>query len=103
MRAALPHLERFSADSLFERELEYLMGDMNSHPLHMTKYLLAITLNALVRANQRNLFEMWIEDLAQCWQVKPEVCQSLLRINNPGLETESDRIAVSTIFLKDHL
>lgn len=41
------------SDAQFEAELDYVMADMNSHPLHMFKYLKAILLNLCKRLATR--------------------------------------------------
>lgn len=81
-------------DRQFASEFDYLMADMNSHPLHLWKYLKAILMNAyLRRGNSR--YDDFIRDLVQYWRWPKEVCDAAVRINHPGVEQESDRLLVS--------
>lgn len=78
----------------FLPRLEYLMSDMNSHPMHLFKYLKAILQDLSgfdLQSTFRRLIESWPQD----------VRESAERINIPGLETAHDRLVVTEHFIRD--
>lgn len=98
LKAKMSYFDRWIDDPLFMKDLHYLMSDMNSHPVHLFKYLKAIVLTAELRRQREaneELDAFWLEVL-QSWPV--EHLESALRINRPEIETESDRIAIARHF-----
>jgi hypothetical protein len=96
----LKHMDRWHADARFLRDLHYLQSDMNSHPVHLIKYLKAIVLNAEIRRTgdaQPQLNEFWRE-LFALWQMPAPVVGSALRLNHPGIESTEDQIQVRDFF-----
>jgi hypothetical protein len=100
LRAALEGglFSSLTHDAQFSTELEYLMADMNSHPLHLWKYLKAIIMNAHLRRGHSNHRE-FIEKLVGFWNWSDDLRESAKRINFPGFEEEADRLRVSDYFL----
>lgn len=94
LRKALDH---GLLQDLLGPQLDYLMADMNSHPVHMLKYLKAIALNGLGGTDRQLAF--WSQALFEFWQLPPSVHQAALRINYPQLETLEDRYQVAEFFL----
>ena len=99
LRQALPRFEIFEGDAELEGGLHYMMGDMNSHPLHLTKYMKAIALNAFERAGRRSDYTAWCTELCDLWGMPRGLSAAFLRINDPDHETETDRQTVSRFFL----
>lgn len=95
LRDILPRLEPLM-DAQFSGELDYLMADMNSHPVHLLKYLKAIVLNACQRRGTD--YEEFCMSLFDAWGMPPEVREAAVRINSPGLETPADQITVAGFF-----
>lgn len=81
----------------FRSELEYLMSDMNSHPLHLLKYLKAILLDALPEKRVAEL-DRFCDELFDIWKLPPTVCEAARRINYPALENNEARLRVSDFF-----
>lgn len=94
-------LKEFEGDPVFVTALEYLMADMNSHPVHMLKYLKAILLEALQRSDRDHdsLLRMKCRRIFALWDLPPAVTESAMRINHPGEETGHDRVNVSQYFV----
>lgn len=94
----MSYFDRWTSDPLFLKDLHYLMSDMNSHPVHLFKYLKAIVLSAALRKQRDpnpDLESFWLEVL-NSWPL--EQLEPALRINHPAIETESDRIAIARYF-----
>ncbi len=111
LRGSLTELYRWSGDPLFEKDLNYLKSDMNSHPVHLFKFLKAIVLTAELRlqdgkgsgqsgADNGIIDRLWHQILDR-WRVPEATKQAALRINRPGLETAADQAAVHHFF-KNH-
>jgi hypothetical protein len=100
LKAILPRMQKWLVDPLFEKDLNYLMSDMNSHPVHLFKYLKAIVLTAELRRGNEDhagLDAFWIEVLAE-WRTPEDIREAALRINRPGLETGADQNLVHEFF-----
>jgi hypothetical protein len=91
----------FENDTLFAKALDYLMADMNSHPVHMLKYLKAILLEALQRSGRDHdtLLRTKCRRIFALWNLPPAVTDSAMRINHPLEETGHDRVNVSQFFV----
>lgn len=88
------------AEAKFEADFHYLMSDMNSHPLHLWKYLKAIVLSACERLGLPQGATLQIhEQILNLWQSPKEVRDAALRINYPELESDQDRWILSQYFL----
>lgn len=85
-------------DPQFSAEFDYLMADMNSHPVHLWKYLKAIVLNASTRLGGISEKEFHTH-LITFWHWPHDVRDAALRINYPQLETEADRQKISAHFM----
>jgi len=100
LQQTLPLFARWQTDEQFTKDLDYLKSDMNSHPVHLIKYLKAIVLSAEMRQTGSRWPELngfWSELFSE-WQMQTEVRESALRINQPESEQESDLIAVARFF-----
>jgi hypothetical protein len=98
LKGILPRFDHLQSDPLFVKDLDYLKSDMNSHPLHLFKYLKAIVLSAYLRKSRSataDMNEFWMEVLED-WPRK--TLAAALRINHPGLERPEDTGHVSGIF-----
>ncbi len=93
--------DRFKKDSQFQTELDYLMSDMNSHPVHLLKYLKAIVLTAFKRTtlNVDAEFDDWSVRLFSLWNLDQDVRAAAFRINFPDRETEADRRLIAEAYL----
>lgn len=83
----------------FTRDLAYLISDMNSHPVHLFKYLKAIVLEACKRNPELN-YDVLINDLGDLWHLQPSVRTCALRINSPGHETPEDAETINRFFMQ---
>ncbi len=89
----------FSDDPRFLGELDYLMSDMNSHPVHLLKYLKAIVLSTLQRRNQTGeALNHWSNGLFDLWKLPGEAKTAAMRVNFPEIETRGDLEQVSRFF-----
>lgn len=80
LRDTLPKLSGF--DAAFAEQLDYVKSDMNSHPLHMLKYLKAILLNALKRQRRAAEFEPFCADVFAAWHLPRSSTGSTNRVRN---------------------
>jgi hypothetical protein len=103
LKAKIPAFSPWMDDPLFMKDLHYLMSDMNSHPVHLFKYLKAVVLTAALRkdsSKSRELDRFWLEILKP-W---PEsALEAALIINHPEVETEDDRVRVAGFFTSAEL
>lgn len=100
LKRSLPKFEKWLIDPSFEKDFNYLKSDMNSHPVHLFKYIKAIVLTAELRSGQEDqvsLDRFWNEILEE-WQTPADIRKAALRINRPGLETSEDQAAVHQFF-----
>jgi hypothetical protein len=98
LRLSLPRFEEWRADPLFAKDLDYLLSDMNSHPVHLVKYLKAIVLTAELRRGGEEKLDAFWAGLFDEWEMPGEVRQAGLRINRPGLETGTDQSMIHDFF-----
>lgn len=92
---------RWCADLQFCKDLDYLKSDMNSHPVHLMKYLKAVVLNAEMRLSGErypDLNKFW-GGLFEEWEMPHATRASALRINHPNVESEADLRDVSLFFM----
>lgn len=83
-------------DLVFQEELNYALADMNSHPVHMLKYLKAIWLNAFRRLGNQNGYDSFCEAEFHGWGLP---LLPALRLNTPGQECQSDHEELLKFFL----
>ncbi len=86
-----------SANAKFSADLDYLMADMNSHPLHLLKYLKAIVLEAMPEKRVSEL-DRWCDNLFNIWDLPEPVREAARKINYPALENNEARLRVSDFF-----
>lgn len=101
LRASILAFERWNNDRQFVKDLDYLKADMNSHPVHLIKYLKAVVLSAEMRATGLRhppLDDFW-RGLFCAWGMNDTTLESALKINQPSSETESDLISVADFFM----
>jgi hypothetical protein len=73
---------------------------MNSHPVHLFKYLKAIVLTSSLRLGEEtSLNKMWTS-VGELWQMDEEICRSALNINHPGIESEEDQRRIAGFFMR---
>lgn len=102
LRESIPSLIEFCRPYDITSQLHYLMADMNSHPVHLFKYLKATVLVAKKATRNHvhiDLADFWIELLTEKWEMGTATVQAALRINEPSLETERDRETLFAHFL----
>ncbi len=102
LRQALPTLLEWGQDAQYRRELEYLMADMNSHPLHLLKYLKAIVLSAKIRQTAERFpnLETQFATLWTLWDMPSAVVESAQRLNQPEQESATDRQTLTDFFMR---
>lgn len=98
LRESLPAFAPWLKDPLFAKDFDYLISDMNSHPVHLFKYLKAIVLTADLRAGRAPADAEFWNDIFSSWNCSDTVRTAGLRINKPGLETDADKIEVREFF-----
>lgn len=99
LKSHLPQLlPLMKADPAFRHEMHYLMADMNSHPVHLLKYLKAICLMASRRRPEEVDYEALCARIFRSWQMPPEVKEAAVRINTPGLESADDQARIAEWF-----
>ncbi len=100
LRQALPAFEPWQADPLFVKDMDYLMSDMNSHPVHLFKYLKAVVLTSSLRVNENPTLDNLWTTVADLWQMDSATKDSALKINRPGLETADDQRTIADFFMR---
>ncbi len=99
LRASLKVLNVW-ADEDYLRDLDYLKSDMNSHPVHLIKYLKAVVVSAEMRRTGDRFPDLdgfWRE-LFTAWGMRGPVLESALVINHPEREVPQDLVRVSGFF-----
>jgi hypothetical protein len=100
LRQVLPRFEPWFRDPLFKKDMDYLKSDMNSHPVHLFKYLKAIVLTSSLRlGGDTSLNKMWTE-VGELWQMDEQTSRSALNINHPGIESEEDQRRIAGFFMR---
>ncbi len=102
LRMALPALARWHGDMRFQQDVEYLMADMNSHPVHLIKFFKAVVLAAEIRRtgeSHPDLDRFWL-DLLSAWGMCEDAATASLRLNQPGLESQLEQRAVAEFFIR---
>lgn len=96
LRLALEHrvFDLLMSDDRFVFALNYLLSDMNSHPVHLFKYLKAIVLDGCQRLNRSERYHSLVDELLTLWNFPPEVIGAAKNINEPDQESEADRIVL---------
>ncbi len=94
------HFQKWLEDPLFVKDFNYLKSDMNSHPVHLLKYLKAIVMTAALRQTQQDHIDLdWFwNELFSAWQLSDLEFKSALRLNNPGLENAQDQVQIAHYF-----
>lgn len=105
LKQILHHFDEWRADPLFCKDLEYLMSDMNSHPVHLFKYLKAIVLTACLRqgGDRVEKLDEWWNRVLENWSAPDPVRAAALRINQPGSEDDKDRQMIYDFFQRRFL
>ena len=97
----------------FASDFDYVMSDMNSHPMHLLKYLKAIVLMHHLRANQlsmvdslseenqNNLDQFW-KKLFSRWQMSERQIEAGVRLNRPLLEMPDDVNLIAQFFFEEN-
>jgi len=101
LRDVLPLFKEWQDDDSFTKDMDYLISDMNSHTVHLFKYLKAIVLTASLRRgpdDPERLDQLWNKVL-DLWQAPPQVRAAALKINHPGRENREDQLVIHDFFL----
>ncbi len=69
--------EKFWREENFKKDFNYLISDMNSHCVHLTKTLHAILMKA---RGDENFNDYW-KDLFTDWELEPEILSSFHKVN----------------------
>jgi len=94
LRANLPCFKPLLSDADFLKAFEYLISDMNAHPMHLMKYLKAIVFTTFAKDETQTtaffarIFEEWPAD----------VREAAFRINTPWLESRADHEILTDYF-----
>lgn len=99
LSSRLSDLKDLGQDPLFRKDLDYLISDMNSHPVHMAKYLKAILLTVHIRNGREAEYEEFCRWFFARWGLSDGAFLALDRINRPGEESTSDHATISEWFL----
>ena len=93
--------DRWTGDPGFVRDLDYLKSDMNSHPVHLMKYLKAVILSAEMRRSGHRWPELngYFSDLFKKWGMSDLALNAALKINHPEMETRAEQLLVSQFFM----
>lgn len=96
----LGHFQSLTTESQFSGELDYLMSDMNSHPVHLMKYLKAVVIGVFERRldSPTERFQAWCRQLFSIWNFNSETTEAALRLNFPSREREDDRVRLAAYF-----
>jgi hypothetical protein len=92
----------WAGDAVFNKDLDYLKSDMNSHPVHLLKYLKAVVLSAEMRKSGLRhppLDNFWT-GLFGSWFMGADVLRAVLHINHPEIETPADLLTVAEFFMR---
>lgn len=87
--------ESLRADPVFAGQFDYLISDMNTHPLHGLRYLTAVLIEAQLRREGRAVtaplsaagearLQALLEMLADCWQFPAAAREAFLTLLRPG-------------------
>jgi hypothetical protein len=101
LRATLGSFEPWRNDQQFNRDFDYLKADMNSHPVHLMKYLKAVVLAAEIRRRTRRDPELdgfWLE-LFGAWGMAGDTLTAALQLNQPAVETYLQQRLVADFFM----
>jgi hypothetical protein len=101
LKKLLTDLDIWKSDDEFQRDLHYLMSDMNSHPVHLVKFFKAIVLGAEVRRKGQSRPDVLpiFKDLFSVWSMPSQILNSALNINQPEAETLEDQRLVADFFM----
>lgn len=105
LRDSLDTFMLWRDDLSFAKDLNYLKSDMNSHPVHLIKFLKAVVLAAEIRrTGQRypDLRDFWF-GLFLRWGMERDLLPCALSINHPEVERPEHLVAVSEFFVGDNL
>ena len=102
LRANLPRLAKWTTDPVFAQDLNYLKSDMNSHPVHLLKFLKAIVLSAEIRqtANPDPALDEFWREFFSSWFMDALETASAMNLNRPGSETQKDQVRAYEFFAK---
>jgi len=93
--------DSYIIDKQFRADFHYLISDMNSHPVHLLKFLKAIVLNAGLRQTQQTILDLtsyWERIFSEFGMSQNETLAAL-KINNPDEESPDARKTVAAFFI----
>lgn len=84
-------LAPFMAAAEFPEQLDYVVADMNSHPVHLWKCFKSICR----QANHAAMDELFLAQLPQRWKLKPELSEAFDHLNGPQFTDNMARLILS--------
>ena len=101
-------LNPYPDDAIFHEQIDYLISDMNTHPLHGLRFLVAAWVGCLLRREHKTASEMLssaggqelafrLDTLARCWQFSAAARSALLRLS------ERDFARADALCIEDEL
>ena len=78
-------LAPFMAKEAFPGQLDYLIADMNSHPVHLWKCFKSICR----QADFREMEKLFHEELPRAWYVTGSLAEGFRELNGPGFSLET--------------
>ena len=100
--------EPYRADPVFARQFDYLISDMNTHPVHSLRYLGAVLVECLLRREGKgpkaalspvseNEMACLLRELGTCWEFPKTALIAFQRLLGAGFD-EADAAAIERAF-----
>jgi hypothetical protein len=88
--------EPYRSDPVFAAQLDYLLSDMNTHPVHGLRYLSAVLIECLLRRENKGPkaalstggeaeLAAWLDSLGSSWDLSHAARAALTRLSGKGL------------------
>lgn len=106
--------EALANDGIFKKEWEYLVSDMNSHPVHLMKSFQAVLQGHILRRqgesvsgrldpHSRSALRQWLGTFFDLWNIEGKTRVSFERINQDDFDAEVDASEIEAFFFRDRL
>lgn len=106
--------EALSTDPVFRKEWEYLVSDMNSHPVHLMKSFQAILQGHILRRqgeaasgkldpHSRSRLKVWLEEFFDLWEVDGKTRGAFERINQSDFDMKADASEIESFFFGERI
>ena len=94
-------LDTCLSEDIFARQFDYLISDMNTHPVHSLRYLHAVLIECLLRREGKDMRAILSEPsqqelldimaaLARLWELPPPAGQALINLARGQFDTVTD-------------